>query len=237
LLFLFRKDLGETTVMSLELDHTRAINDPERLRITLYAMGLIVILFFIHHTLHINASFAAFIGLSIALLLLQPKPEELFGNINWSVLVFFSGLFVIVGGVESSGLLHLFGNRLAVLATEPGMLLIACLLLMWVSAVLSAMVDNIPFTLTMIPIILGLDSQGAHVAPLWWALALGVGLGGNATHIGATANLIVIAESEQCGISQARITPWVWMQHGIPATLSSLVVASLLFTLFFEFFN
>ncbi len=236
LLFLFRKDLTPGEISQLDMDYSKAIKDPVRLRRTLYALGLIVLLFFVHHHLHFYPAFAAFIGLALALVLLQPEPDDLFGAVNWSILVFFSGLFVIVGGVESSGLLDLVGEKLGTLATDPEMLLITCLLLMWVSAVLSAIVDNIPFTVTMIPIILGLESQGANITPLWWALSLGVGLGGNATHIGATANLIVVTESEQCGIKEARITPAIWIKRGVPATLSSLTLATGLFAVFFEYF-
>jgi Na+/H+ antiporter NhaD/arsenite permease-like protein len=207
------------------------------LRLTLFALGVIVILFFIHHHLHLYPAFAAFAGLALALALLRPEPNVLIGGVNWSVLIFFSGLFIIVGGVESSGLLDLLGEELGSLAKEPEMLLVTCLVLMWMSAILSAIVDNIPFTVTMIPIILGLESQGVNIVPLWWALALGVGLGGNATHIGATANLIAVAESEQCGIPNARISPAIWMRHGVPTTLVSLTLATLLFTAFFDYFR
>jgi Na+/H+ antiporter NhaD/arsenite permease-like protein len=237
LLFLFRKELAKQALSGLELDHAKAIKDPARLRLTLLALGVIVVLFFVHHSLHIYPAYAAFIGLTLALVLLQPKPDTLFGAVNWSVLVFFSGLFIIVGGVESSGLLTLFGSKLGELAKDPEMLLVTCLLLMWLAAVLSAIVDNIPFTVTMIPIILSLETQGVNITPLWWALAFGVGLGGNATHIGATANLIVVTESEQCGIDGARITPALWLRHGVPTTAVSLCLATLLFTLFFEHFQ
>jgi Na+/H+ antiporter NhaD/arsenite permease-like protein len=237
LLYLFRRELTASGMLTLDLDHGKAIQDPARLRLTLFALGVIVILFFVHHHLHLYPAFAAFAGLALALVLLRPEPNVLIGGVNWSVLIFFSGLFIIVGGVESSGLLDLFGEELGALAKEPEMLLITCLALMWLSAVLSAIVDNIPFTVTMIPIILGLESQGVNIAPLWWALALGVGLGGNATHIGATANLIVVAESEQCGIPNARISPTTWMRHGIPTTLVSLTLATLLFTAFFDYFR
>ena len=236
LLFLFRKDLVPGEITKLDMDHSKAIKDPVRLRRTIYALGLIVILFFVHHHFHIYPAYAAFIGLALALALLQPEPDSLFGSVNWSVLIFFSGLFIIVGGVESSGLLTLLGAKLGALATDPNMLLITCLLLMWVSAILSAIVDNIPFTVTMIPIILSLESQGVNITPLWWSLSMGVGLGGNATHIGATANLIVVSESEQCGIKDARITPATWIKHGIPTTLVSLTLATALFTLFFDYF-
>jgi Na+/H+ antiporter NhaD/arsenite permease-like protein len=236
LLFLFRKELTQQLLSPLELDHSKAIKDPSRLRRTLFALALIVVLFFVHHTLHLYPAYAAFLGLSVALVLLRPKPDDLFGTVNWSVLIFFCGLFMVVGGVEASGLLDLVGEQLGELAREPQMLLLTCLALMWVAALLSAIVDNIPFTVTMIPIILGLESQGVNITPLWWALALGVGLGGNATHIGATANLIVVAESEKCGIDNARISPAIWIRHGVPATLTSLALASILFSLFFDYF-
>jgi Na+/H+ antiporter NhaD/arsenite permease-like protein len=236
LLFLFRKELAVPIHPYLELDHSRAIKDPLRVKLTLLSAGLIVALFFIHHHLHLYPAYAVFIGLAVAFLLLQPKPDDLFGSVNWSVLIFFCGLFMIVGGVEASGLLALLGTKLGALATDPEMLLIACLILMWVAALLSAIVDNIPFTVTMIPIILSLEPQGVNIAPLWWALSFGVGLGGNATHIGATANLIAVTESERCGIKDAYISPAVWARRGIPTTLASLAMATLIFTIFFNHF-
>jgi Na+/H+ antiporter NhaD/arsenite permease-like protein len=218
-------------------DLKHAIRDMPMLIRVMLSLGLVVALFFIHHHLHMFPAFAAFIGLGLALLLVRPEPEALFGEVNWSVLIFFAGLFVIVGGVEASGLLDLLGNHLAALARDPAKLLLAGLILMWSAAVLSAVVDNIPFTVTMIPIIIGLGARGAEIAPLWWALAIGVGLGGNSTHIGATANLIAVAEAEKCGIPEARISPVAWMRVGIPVTLTGLVIASVLYTLFFDFFR
>ena len=116
------------------------------------------------------------------------------------------------------------------------MLLVTCLALMWVAAVLSAVVDNIPFTVAMIPIILGLEKSGINVTPLWWALAIGVGLGGNGTHIGATANIIVVTESEKTGDPRSRITPAAWLRVGLPTMVVSLVLASGVYALFFDYF-
>jgi len=238
LLVIFRKELapGPDRLRAEHFDLQHALKDTRSLWLVLSALMLVVALFFVHHRLHIFPSYAAFLGLVLALVLLRPKPEDLFGEVNWSVLVFFAGLFVIVGGVESSGLLDLLGRHLTEMATDPGQLLLACIALMWVAAVLSAVVDNIPFTVTMIPIILGLETAGAQVTPLWWALAIGVGLGGNSTHIGATANLIAVAEAEHSGIKGARITPLAWMRVGIPTTLLGLVMATAIYALFFDFF-
>jgi Na+/H+ antiporter NhaD/arsenite permease-like protein len=158
-------------------------------------------------------------------------------QIDWSVLVFFAGLFIMVGGVEGSGLLDLIGQQLAVIAQEPENLLMTAMILMWVSAILSAAVDNIPFTVTMIPIILHLETQGVDVMPLWWALSLGVGLGGNGTHIGSTANVICVAEAERSGVAEFRISPALWLKKGAPVMLVTLCISSVLMTLFFDYYR
>ncbi|MBA1444809.1 MAG: ArsB/NhaD family transporter [Chromatiales bacterium] len=237
LLFLFRKQMRSGAGEVRELVDTHAIKDLAGLQKILVSLALVVGLFFVHHHFHFFPAYAAFIGLALALVLMKPDMDVLFNGVNWSVLFFFAGLFMIVGGVEASGLLNLFGNSLAEMAREPGQLLLAGLMLMWIAAVLSAVVDNIPFTVTMIPIILGLESSGVNITPLWWALALGVGLGGNGTHIGATANIIAVAESERSNIPGARITPAAWMRIGIPTTFFSLILASLFYTLFFDIFR
>ena len=237
MLFLFREQLADAGEAPRTLVDTHAIKDAKGLKRTLFSLAVVVVLFFIHHNLHILPAYAPFIGLCLALLMLRPDMEQLFGTVNWSVLFFFAGLFMIVGGVEASGLLDLLGHELAKLARDPQMLLITGLLLMWVAAVLSAVVDNIPFTVTMIPIIMGLEISGVNIAPLWWALALGVGLGGNGTHLGATANIIAVSESEKSGMPEARITPVIWMKSGIPVMFFGLILASLVYWLFFDLFT
>jgi Na+/H+ antiporter NhaD/arsenite permease-like protein len=236
MLFLFRHQLIPSDEDPKTLVATHAIKDHKGLKRILFALAIVMVLFFVHHNLHLLPAYASFIGLSIALLLMRPDVEKLFSSVNWSVLFFFAGLFVIVGGVEASGLLDLFGHELAVLAQDPAMLMLTGLLLMWVAAILSAVVDNIPFTVTMIPIILGLESSGVNIAPLWWALALGVGLGGNGTHIGATANIIAVSELEKCGMPEARVTPLQWMRTGMPVMLLGLLTASLVYWLLFDLF-
>jgi Na+/H+ antiporter NhaD/arsenite permease-like protein len=237
LLFLFRNHLRVRLSGEVELDERKAIKDPLALAIALGALALIVVLFFVHHLLHLYPAFVALVGLVLAMLLLRSQPDKLFSEVHWSVLIFFAALFVIVGGVESSGLLDLVGGQLADMARDPEKLLLACLALMWVAAVLSAVVDNIPFTVAMIPIIVGLEKAGLDIAPLWWALAIGVGLGGNGTHIGATANIIAVSESEKTGDPRGRITPMAWLRVGIPTMVVSLVLASAVYALFFDYFR
>ncbi len=106
---------------------------------------------------------------------------------------------------------------------------------------LSAAIDNIPFTAAMIPILLGMESQGIHVTPLWWALAVGVGMGGNGTHIGSTANVYIVTISERLAKRENNpdlaITPLLWFRYGLPAMLVTLIVSSIVFYFFFDFFN
>jgi Na+/H+ antiporter NhaD/arsenite permease-like protein len=239
LLFRFRRELATPAAFTgiVDLDETRAIADPRGLRRGLAGLAVIIALFFVHHHLHLYPSYATFVGLALVLAVSRPDPDTLTKHVEWTVLLFFAALFVIVGGVESSGLLTLIGHRLASISSNPEHLLTSCLLLMWVAALLSAVIDNIPFTVTMIPIVLSLESSGVNATPMWWALALGVGLGGNGSHIGATANIICVTESERCGIPGSRITPVLWLRHGFPSMLAGLVVASLLFMFFFGFFS
>jgi len=236
ILFMFRDQL-KGTFTELHLDERKAIKHHKKLNYLLFALGVVILLFFVHHHMHLYPAYVAWIGVAIALPLIRPHPIELFGEVEWSVLVFFAGLFSIVGGLEASGLLAMAGKQFVKIAEQPGMLLMTALLLMWVAAILSAIVDNIPFTVTMIPIVLSIESQGVNVTPLWWALALGAGLGGNGTHIGATANIICVSESERCGIPEARITPKIWLKKGLPTTFVSLIMTSIVFAVFFSFFT
>jgi len=236
IMFMFRHELipahGEGH--GVDLDETKAITDKAGLLRISLVLAIVIVLFFIHHHLELFPAYVAWIGLALALLLIRPEPESLFPDVTWSVLVFFAALFIIVGGVEASGLLAVIGQLLADGAKEPGSLLWTALALMWAAALLSALVDNIPFTVAMIPIIAGLEMQGVNAQALWWALALGVGLGGNATHIGATANIICMVEAKNSQHPNANITPIQWMRIGFPVLFVSLTTASGLFILLFE---
>ncbi|MCP4302610.1 MAG: citrate transporter, partial [Gammaproteobacteria bacterium] len=234
LLALFRKDLAKQIDVFLDLNETNETKDPTAVLALSVSSGIVILLFFIHHHFHLFPGYVAWIGVAVALALVRPDPDELLSGLDWAVLVFFAGLFIIVGGVEGSGLLDLLGQQLTSVALDPEKLLITALVVMWVSAFLSAAVDNIPFTVTMIPIISHLQTQGVDVMPLWWALAMGVGLGGNGSHIGSTANIICVAAAERTGNRKYRITPLFWLKKGTPVMLTTLIISSVLFTVFFD---
>jgi len=231
LLIFFRKQLSpaEGATMHIDLDESRAIKDPALLRRMLFVMALVILLFFTHHHFGYYPSFVSLVGLATALIIVRPHADKLVEEVDWSILLFFSSLFVIVGGVEATGLLDVIGAWLADAARDPGKLVMTAIVLMWVAAFISAMIDNIPFTVTMIPVVSALATEGIDVYPLWWALAIGVALGGNGTHIGATANIIVISQAEKSGLPQARITPLQWLKTGMPVVVAGLTLASITF--------
>jgi len=198
------------------------------------------VLFTLHDALHWDAWFVAALGMT-ALVVLCRKAllEHIFVKLEVALLLFFIGLFMLVGGVEHSQFLQYLGQFIMPFVRQD--LLVATLVLMWVAALLSAVIDNIPFTAAMIPIILSMEAQGLNVTPLWWALSLGVGLGGNGTHIGSTANVFIVTISERLAREQndrsLAITPALWFRKGTPAMLASLIAGSIVFVLFFEYFE
>jgi len=237
LVLMFRKDLAGEIDTALDLDETKVLKDPKGLISVSFSIGVVIVLFFVHHHYHLFPGYVSWIGVAVALALVRPDPEELLKGLDWSVLLFFAGLFIIVGGVEGSGLLDLLGEHLTSVAQDPENLLMTALVVMWVAAFLSAAVDNIPFTVTMIPIISHLQTQGVDVMPLWWALAAGVGLGGNGSHIGSTANIICVAEAERTRNPAYRITPLFWLKKGTPVMLVTLIITSVLMTIFFDYYR
>ena len=169
----------------------------------------------------------------------EVEMDHAMAEVELPLLIFFISLFIVVGGVEHSGFLRYLGQFIVPFVEKD--LLTATLVLMWVAAFLSAAIDNIPFTAAMIPILLGMEAQGIHVTPLWWALAAGVGMGGNGTHIGSTANVYIVTISERLAKREndpsLAITPWVWFRYGTPAMIVTLVVCSIVFWLFFDFYS
>jgi Na+/H+ antiporter NhaD/arsenite permease-like protein len=199
-----------------------------------------VVLFIFHHTLHWDAWFVAASGLALLVFLgYDVDMDESFQSVEMTLLMFFMSLFVVVGGVENSHFLEYLGQFIRPFVEQD--LLLATILLMWAAAILSAMIDNIPFTAAMVPIILGMEQQGINVTPLWWGLAIGVGMGGNGTHLGSTANVFIVTLSERLAKDandpSLAITPGLWFKKGTPAMILTLITSSVIFWLFFDFFS
>jgi Na+/H+ antiporter NhaD/arsenite permease-like protein len=216
------------------------IKDPHTWYAAVAVLAVMVVLFILHHSLGWEPWFVAAIGLTLLVFVGRSvELDESFEDVEMSLLMFFISLFVVVGGVEQSYFLEYLGQFIQPFVAND--LLIASLLLMWLAAILSAMIDNIPFTAAMVPIILGMEQQGVNVAPLWWSLAIGVGMGGNGTHLGSTANVFIVTLSERLakdtGDESLRITPGLWFRKGTPAMLLTLTSSSLVMWLFFDFFS
>jgi len=235
---LFRKELAG--VPGIARHEPVQIRDRKTWTSSLLVLGAMIVLFTLHGTLHWDPWFVAVLGM-VALLVTTrgASVEAVASRIEVGLLMFFIGLFMIIGGVGESGLLTYLGQAITPFVRDDP--LAATLMLMWVAAVLSAAIDNIPFTAAMIPILLSMDAQGINVTPLWWALSMGVGLGGNGTHIGASANVFVVTVSERLAREQQdpslAITPSLWFKKGTPAMLASLIAGTIVFVLFFEYFE
>jgi Na+/H+ antiporter NhaD/arsenite permease-like protein len=235
LLFLFRKELRQPPAHAeavQKLDPARALDDPTTARKVIIVLIGTVLLFFLQELLEFSSSFIALSAAGVALLWVRPNTQELFERIEWSVLVFFIALFVMVGGLESSGAL----DQIAEVMTEAASLnpILLGIIFIWVVAILSAIVDNIPITIALIPVIIQLGSSGINTAPLWWALAFGAGFGGNGTIIGSSANIVVASLSER---TRTPITSAMWIRRGLPVMIVACVIASILFAIFFPFYN
>ncbi|MFQ5610791.1 MAG: SLC13 family permease [Anaerolineae bacterium] len=230
--FVFRRELRQNSrelEALLRLDENEALHDRHTLRKALIVLGLVILAFFFAESYHVTPSTVALAGAALALLWVRPDIDKTLQHLEWSVLAFFAALFVTVGGLEASGVLTSLAGRVADLANES--LLEASLALLWVGAITSAVVDNIPFTIALIPLIQQLGALGIPTAPLFWALALGAGFGGNGTPIGSTANVVVVSLSEK---TRQPITTKIWLRSGLPVMVATCLVASILFYLFFN---
>ncbi len=228
---LFAADLPEGAGQHLDLLPLRprdSIKDRAGLTKLLVVLGIMLALFTLQNALHLQLAVITFLCVALAMAWLLPNPGDLLQAVDWNVLLFFTSLFIAVGGLEAAGVLKAAAELLAGVAGSH--ILLTAVLLLWVAALLSAIVDNIPFVVAMIPIIKGLETQGTTLEPLWWAMALGAGLGGNATPIGASANILTMALSERAGYP---ITFRMWLRSGVTVTLVSCAVGTLVFLVIF----
>jgi len=230
LLFFFRKELREqagTNIEALkELDPWKALRD-RRTALSLVVIVLFAVtLFLLEDRLQISPLFVAMLSAALALVWVKPDVKATLNRVEWDILLFFASLFVMVGGLEASGVLDIISRLINSLSHIPTVWL--GLIVLWIVAILSAIVDNIPITVALIPVILSLGENGLDVQPLWWALAFGAGFGGNGTIIGSTANVVVTTLSEK---TRSPITARKWNRTGTPVTLISLFTASLLYVL------
>ncbi len=226
LIFMFRKGLTATREKMehvANLDNSKTITDKKLMLRSMITLGLVILGFVTHDITHIDAYVFAVAGASF--LLLFENPKEIYKDVEWLTIFFFVGLFIIIGGFEANGGISFLADKL--LQLTQGSLTAATMLILWGSGILSGIVDNIPYTATMAPLIaqvqhtLPYTGNGHH--PLWWALSLGACLGGNLTIIGAAANVIVAETATTKGYP---ISFFRFMKYGALVTFISLVISS-----------
>ena len=232
--YLFKKDLAKRPRRSkavMKLNPAETLNQPETARRILIVLGAAILFFFVHHALHIEPSLVALSAAAIALVWIQPDFHVVLKKVEWSVLLFFGSLFIMVGGLEHSGALSMIVKIFEKASGMPPVLF--GVLIIWVVAALSAVVDNVPITIALIPVIKGLGETGLDIAPLWWALAFGAGFGGTGTIIGSSANIIVATLSEK---TRTPITSALWLKRGLPTMFVTCFIASILYMLIYRWF-
>jgi Na+/H+ antiporter NhaD/arsenite permease-like protein len=193
LYLIYRKDLivpTEKQLQVMSLDEESFLTDHSLLRKALFVLAFTIGGFILHQTLHFESATIAMAGAALLLLVSGMEPEEVFNEVEWNTIFFFIGLFIIVGGLDVTGVI----KAIAVWSLDitHGDTVLMHFLILWVSAIASAFIDNIPFVATMIPLIKSMAAIGNFDATsLWWTLSLGACLGGNGTVIGASANVVV----------------------------------------------
>ncbi|MDD3653470.1 MAG: ArsB/NhaD family transporter [Desulfotomaculaceae bacterium] len=223
---LYRHQLGAGKDMCsdiMQLNERAQIKNPLLLRQSLVILGLTILGFVVHQYVHLESSVIALTGASFLLLITKEDVGHTLQAVEWPVIFFFAGLFVVVGGLEETGVIESVAKW--ALAATGGNLLPTGLLILWLSALASSFVDNIPFVATMIPLIQDMGRLGGitDLNLLWWSLSLGACLGGNGTIIGASANIIVVGLAEKGG---HLISFMNFLKIAFPMMLMSIIIST-----------
>jgi Na+/H+ antiporter NhaD/arsenite permease-like protein len=203
------------------LDERKAIKNKRLLILSIIIMLFVVLAFIFHSQLGIESSTIAVTAAVVILLISGEDVEEVVSSVEWPTIVFFIGLFGVVGGLQETGVIDMMANFL--LSVTDGHEMLMILLILWVSAILSSFLDNIPFVATLIPLILTMSESGMNVTPLWWALSLGACLGGNGTLVGASANVVLSGIGKRNG---HEITFGQYFKIGFPLMLMSVIIST-----------
>ncbi|NBI05539.1 SLC13 family permease [Senegalia massiliensis] len=235
-LFIIKFIYGNSMDVSQELkdklmkfDENKSIRDYKLLKQSLFVLALTMIGFITHQYLGLESATVALIGASLLLIISKLDPEDILLEVEWSTIFFFAGLFVLVGGLEKVGVIEFLAKE--VLNLTKGNLMLTTLMILWVSALASAFIDNIPFVATMIPLIKSIGSMsGIAIGPLWWALALGACLGGNGSLVGASANVIVAGFLQK---TDHKLSFVKFLKVGFPIMIVSVIISSIYLVLFY----
>ncbi len=216
----YRPDLAAKLNAFNPLDE---IKDYALMKKSLFVLALTILGFVFHRVLHWDSSVVALSGAMLLMIIAQEEPEAILSSVEWPSLFFFAGLFILVGGIEKVGIINFIAEES--LKLTGGELFATSMLVLWLSGIASAVLDNIPFVATMIPLIKTIGQIGGitNLEPIWWSLALGACLGGNGTLIGASANVIVAGLAEKNGVT---ISFWAFTKVAFPLMIMSIIMST-----------
>ena len=225
---IYKKGLHTTPELQAELmamNEKKSLKDHKLLKKSLFVLTLVILGFFTHAITHIESSMIALAG-GFLLLLLAGGSHHLVESsmkaVEWATIFFFIGLFIAVGGLIETGIIGSLASKAVELT--GGDVTATSLLVLWLSALVSAVLDNIPFVATMIPLIQNMGAMGIdNLEPIWWSLALGACLGGNGTLVGASANLIVAGMAAERGV---KITFINYLKIGFPLMILTIITST-----------
>ncbi len=222
----YKKEMSQNVKEAWErvekFDEKKAIEDPILLKKSLMVFLLTISVFIFHHNLGLEAATVALAGATLLLLVSNIDPAETFLEVEWSTLFFFIGLFVVIAGVEKVGIIQWLSNK--IIALTKGNLTLTTLAVLWVSGITCSFINNISYTISMVPVIHNIGAVTSfNLSPVWWALSLGACLGGNGTFIAAAANLVGVNILKR----QGRIITFKdFFRIGLPIMLISIVLSS-----------
>ena len=212
----------EKMALIMKMDEKEEIRDQVLFYKSIVMIFLVALAFILHDNLGLKTSVIALSCAALMILIGKQDVEETVHDVEWPTIVFFAFLFIVVGGLEKVGIIHMMAE--AMISATGTHYVILMIVILWVSAICSAVLDNIPFVATLIPLIQTMSSEGIDVWPLWWAVSIGACFGGNGTIIGASANVVLTGISGRRGYP---ITFIDFLKIGLPMMLLSIVLATI----------
>ena len=222
---LYKKGLTvtpEKMALIMKMDENAEIRDRVLFYKSVIMIFLVALAFILHDTLELKTSVIALSCAALMIMIGRQDVEETVHDVEWPTIVFFAFLFIVVGGLEKVGIIHMMAE--AMITATGTHYVILMLTILWVSALCSAVLDNIPFVATLIPLIQTMAAEGIDVWPLWWAVSIGACFGGNGTIIGASANVVLTGIANRRGYP---ITFIDYLKIGLPMMLLSIVLATI----------
>lgn len=212
-----------------ELDPSKSITNRALMRKGIIVLICVIVGFMFHDKLGIESSVIALTAAAVMLIIGREDVNEAIQDVEWTTILFFMSLFVVVGGLTETGIIKELASK--IINATDGHPMVTMLVLLWASALLSSILDNIPFVATLIPLILAMQADGMDVTSFWWAISLGACLGGNGTMIGASANVVLSDISTKHGYP---ITFKSYLKVGMPFMLLSIVISTVFLVVKFD---